>query len=39
MSEIIFVSESDERPPSLKKRFAIDLRTPEEIEAAFETEA
>ncbi|CAH2056635.1 unnamed protein product, partial [Iphiclides podalirius] len=31
--------ELDERPPNLKKRFAIDLRTPEEIEADFETEA
>ncbi|XP_034838575.1 low density lipoprotein receptor adapter protein 1-B [Maniola hyperantus] len=31
--------ELDERPPSLKKRFAIDLRTPEEIEAELETEA
>ncbi|CAH0717046.1 unnamed protein product, partial [Brenthis ino] len=33
------VAELDERPPSLKKRFAIDLRTPEEIEADLETEA
>ncbi|XP_046974870.1 low density lipoprotein receptor adapter protein 1-A [Vanessa cardui] len=32
-------AEIDERPPSLKKRFAIDLRTPEEIEADLETEA
>ncbi|XP_060808698.1 low density lipoprotein receptor adapter protein 1 [Amyelois transitella] len=31
--------ESDERHPSFKKRFAIDLRTPEEIEADLETEA
>ncbi|XP_028158437.1 uncharacterized protein LOC114351423 [Ostrinia furnacalis] len=31
--------ELDERPPNLKKRFAIDLRTPEEIEADLETEA
>lgn len=29
----------DERPPITKKRFAIDLRTPEEIEADLETEA
>lgn len=29
----------DEKPSSLKKRFAIDLRTPEEIEADLETEA
>ncbi|KAG7312895.1 hypothetical protein JYU34_001290 [Plutella xylostella] len=28
-----------ERPPRLKKKFAIDLRTPEEIEADLETEA
>ncbi|XP_045457725.1 low density lipoprotein receptor adapter protein 1-A [Melitaea cinxia] len=32
-------AEIDEKPPSLKKRFAIDLRTPEEIEADLETEA
>ncbi|XP_053621668.1 uncharacterized protein LOC128681643 [Plodia interpunctella] len=31
--------EIDERHPSFKKRFAIDLRTPEEIEADLETEA
>ncbi|XP_059062559.1 uncharacterized protein LOC131855321 [Achroia grisella] len=31
--------ELDDRHPSLKKRFAIDLRTPEEIEADLETEA
>ncbi|KAL4706277.1 hypothetical protein ACJJTC_017444 [Scirpophaga incertulas] len=29
----------DEKPPTLRKRFAIDLRTPEEIEADLETEA
>ncbi|VVC89423.1 unnamed protein product [Leptidea sinapis] len=29
----------NEKPPSLKKRFAIDLRSPEEIEAELETEA
>lgn len=32
-------AELDERPPITKKRFAIDLRTPEEIEADLETEA
>ncbi|XP_048002151.1 uncharacterized protein LOC125238764 isoform X1 [Leguminivora glycinivorella] len=39
VKELQTTPELDERPPSLKKRFAIDLRTPEEIEADLETEA
>ncbi|KAI5630992.1 hypothetical protein NE865_16294 [Phthorimaea operculella] len=39
VKEMQATPELDERPPSLKKRFAIDLRTPEEIEAELETEA
>ncbi|KAI8441264.1 hypothetical protein MSG28_014905 [Choristoneura fumiferana] len=39
VKEMQTTPELDDRPPSLKKRFAIDLRTPEEIEADLETEA
>ncbi|KAL0809520.1 hypothetical protein ABMA28_011057 [Loxostege sticticalis] len=39
VKEMQATPELDERPPNLKKRFAIDLRTPEEIEADLETEA
>ncbi|CAG4964098.1 unnamed protein product [Colias eurytheme] len=39
VKEMQATPELDERPPSFKKRFAIDLRTPEEIEADLETEA
>ncbi|XP_049882903.1 uncharacterized protein LOC126378525 [Pectinophora gossypiella] len=39
VKELQTTPELDDRPPSLKKRFAIDLRTPEEIEADLETEA
>ncbi|CAF4832729.1 unnamed protein product [Pieris macdunnoughi] len=41
VKEMQTTPELDERPPSQKpqKRFAIDLRTPEEIEADLETEA
>ncbi|XP_045487323.1 uncharacterized protein LOC110995348 isoform X2 [Pieris rapae] len=41
VKEMQTTTELDERPPSQKpkKRFAIDLRTPEEIEADLETEA
>ncbi|XP_075988443.1 low density lipoprotein receptor adapter protein 1-B [Anticarsia gemmatalis] len=38
VKEMQATSELDERP-SMKKRFAIDLRSPEEIEADLETEA
>ncbi|CAH0404340.1 unnamed protein product [Chilo suppressalis] len=39
VKELQASQDPDERPPILKKRFAIDLRTPEEIEADLETEA
>ncbi|CAG9794146.1 unnamed protein product [Diatraea saccharalis] len=39
VKELQASQDPDVRPPSLKKRFAIDLRTPEEIEADLETEA
>ncbi|XP_045538392.1 low density lipoprotein receptor adapter protein 1 [Papilio machaon] len=39
VKEMQSAPDQEDKPPSLKKRFAIDLRTPEEIEADFETEA
>ncbi|XP_041983293.1 low density lipoprotein receptor adapter protein 1 [Aricia agestis] len=39
VKEMQAAPEIEEKPSALKKRFAIDLRTPEEIEADLETEA
>ncbi|GBP63953.1 hypothetical protein EVAR_40204_1 [Eumeta japonica] len=39
VKELQAEQDPDERPPREKKRFAIDLRSPEEIEADLETEA
>ncbi|CAG9573580.1 unnamed protein product [Danaus chrysippus] len=39
VKEMQATPELDERPPRMKKKFAIDLRSPEEIEADLETEA
>ncbi|KAM3955603.1 uncharacterized protein ACR2FA_010471 [Aphomia sociella] len=39
VKEMQATPELDDRHPNLKKKFAIDLRTPEEIEADLETEA
>ncbi|XP_032525408.2 low density lipoprotein receptor adapter protein 1 [Danaus plexippus] len=39
VKEMQATTELDERPPRMKKKFAIDLRSPEEIEADLETEA